>query len=328
MTFDVNKFLELLSEAGHPGPIRRGPKKFLFVCPACSKKAVKLSRNSGYWKCFYCRYINQTEGRADKFLALALDIPERVAREQLYGSDASTPTLHLPEILFEEELDEDEIMLTRIEWDYHHRPIQDPKSARGVAYLESRGIPIDIAIQYGLRYSARERRVYFPVESNGRLVGWQGRSILPNTWTDPETGEVKENLRLLSSPDLPRDSVLMFQDRIVDNYAVLVEGPIDCIKAHLVGGNCASMGKIVTQGQLALLFQKGIKRLYLGLDPDAIEEVGRIARSMASIEVMYIDMPKGFKDLGEMPLEMARDVILSSEKIHPWGVFFTFGSAS
>lgn len=326
--FDAEHFLSLLAQAGHPGPLRRG-RRWLLRCPVCGKAAVKLSPRTGYWACYYCRYANQTEGRAERFLAVLLGITERAARGQLHGEDAFGAVLDLPDDPFSTEEVEDEVVLPpRLTWPYHAHELTHPHAARGVAYLEGRGIPLQVAIQYGIRYSPVDRRVLFPAETEGRLVGWQGRYVGENTWTD-DRGEVHEVLRLLSTPDIPRGQILMFQDRIVDGVAVLTEGPVDALKADLVGGNVCAMGKIVTEGQLDVLRRKGVKRLYLALDPDATDEVDRIVRALyADMEIYRVVLPRGVKDLGEMTMQAAQDTILASRRAYPWDLHVHFGGAA
>lgn len=323
MAFDLGRLLELLQEGGHPGPIRRSGRRLLFVCPACGKKALKLGVTSGWWQCFYCREANGTAGPAHRLLALALNMPDRAAAAALYGDEVIAP-LEVSENLFYEEDDDEEILPERVCWDYHHHPIADPQAERGAAYLEGRGIPMDVAVQYGIRYSPVDRRVLFPVEMEGRLVGWQGRLVIPNEWRDDQ-GELKTAPKVLSSRNIPRDRCLMFQDRVVGHDAVLCEGPIDALKAHLVGGNVASMGKTVSDGQLDVLRKKKVRRVYLALDPDAAEDVGGLARRLQGLEVRLVEVPHPYKDLGQMSLKDAAETVRAAEVVLPWHFFVYFG---
>jgi hypothetical protein len=165
--------------------------------------------------------------------------------------------------------------------------------------------------------------VAFPVELEGRLVGFQERTVLKETklWSD-ELDRFTETPKVLSSKGIPREQLVMFGDRLAGvEHVVLCEGPIDAIKAHLCGGNVATMGKAVSKGQIALLRANGIKKIYLALDPDAAEETARLAREFGDLEVYLMHAPAGYKDLGAMSMEAVRDLFTSAPRVNPGHIF-------
>jgi len=172
--------------------------------------------------------------------------------------------------------------------------------------------------------------VVFPVYDRGELYGYQERFILPTKYIDPSTNEEREIPKILSSTGIPRERMLMFSDRLIGSpHAILAEGPVDAIKAHLCGGNVATMGKAVGAEQFRLLLNGGIKKVYLGLDPDASGEFRRLARTYYDEVEMYDLRPKATGggreklDLGAMSFEDVYRLFLDAERIFP-GQLFTF----
>ena len=111
----------------------------------------------------------------------------------------------------------------------------------------------------------------------------------------------------------------MFQDRITD-HVVLAEGPVDALKAHLCGGNVASLGKNVSSYQLDLIRQSGVKRLYLALDPDAFNESQAILKKMAYDLEIFAMVPQS-GDLGGMSFEEVYRLYLEAPKLGPNHLF-------
>ncbi len=326
--FNLERLTQLLDEFGLPRP-RLSGQSLLYDCPFCSKaKKLAVRRRDGRFACWSCRTTNGSEGDAERLLSMLFRITISDARDKLFGKEGPAQSFYL-EPMLAEEVDEDEEVqwetLPSRSWEYHHYPIGEKGTDKGVAYLEGRGVSLEVAKQYGIRYSPIERRVIFPVEVGDTLVGWQGRLVVPHTWTD-EQGVPREGMKVLSSPGIPRDRVLMFQNRIVGSHAVLTEGPFDAIKAHLCGGNVASMGKMVSRGQLDVLRKKGIKTLYLGLDPDAADDTMRIIRNFAfDLDVKLLEPPKGYDDLGDAPIEAVYEAFCSAPTVKPWRMSIFLG---
>ena len=54
---------------------------------------------------------------------------------------------------------------------------------------------------------------------------------------------------------------------------MLFEGPFDAMKFHSFGGILCSMGKNISDIQINLINESQVEEVYLGLDPDAVEEL-------------------------------------------------------
>ena len=310
---------------------KQNTKSYIFPCPKCSKSdKLYIRKTDGRFICWSCAETDGYRGAVEYALTDLLNIPVRQVQAALYGLELVSSDLYLDIKLTdwfsdEDEIDEEAKEIPTLTWPVDYFPIDHLSSSKGASYLAWRGIPIDIAKQYGIRYCPFSRRVVFPVESKGQLYGWQERLIVPNTYID-EQGEERSVLKVKSSTGLSRERLLMFADKITGEHAVLTEGPVDAIKCHLAGGAVASMGKAVSRGQIQLLLNSGIKRLYLGLDPDAADEVRRLVKDLFDyVELYELFAPqKGNEknDLGGMTFEEVHELFLAAPRIGAGKLFF------
>jgi hypothetical protein len=193
-----------------------------------------------------------------------------VAREKIKNEAIDPDKIAQEKIDFTpRDMDDVEDSLDEIQFPvFHMTPITSEQAKPGAAYLEGRGIPLEVAARYDIAYSSLERRVYFPVKMGGRYYGYQGRAI----------DKVEESMRLRSNDGFRRDVLVMFADNLEDSdFAIIAEGPVDAIKFDKVGGNISTMGKVVTDKQLEAIYSYGVKELYLALDDDAAAEMNEIA---------------------------------------------------
>lgn len=330
MHFDAPRFFALLADAGLSSPRKQTGQSFVYDCPVCDRsERLYVRKRDGRFRCFYCATSQGTDGYPERLLSIVTGMPIEAARAQLFGGDTVPQATHLNLSLVEEVEDEDVEVWTQLPalgWDWHWKPIGDPGTERGVEYLAGRGIPLGVAQEYQIRYSPKDQRVAFPVLAQGVLVGWQARLIIPDSWVDSK-GVKRSVPKILSSAEIPRDRVVMFQDRLRrGESAVMCEGPVDAIKAHLCGGNVAMMGKTVSRGQLDIIRAAGVKDLYVWLDPDAAEEISKIVRDFSmDMEVYVPECPPGFKDPGAMPMELVYEQFRRAPRAHPWRLFLWIG---
>ena len=306
---------------------------YVFSCPRCSgKDKLYIRKTNGQFKCFKCGDVDNYKGRPEYALADLLNVPVKQAQSLLYGGSNIPVEVYLDFRLTDffgdddEELDEETVLLPTMPWPLDYYEISDEASDRGAAYLAGRGIERDLAQAYGIRYAPEKKRVVFPVQSGTSLYGWQERLIVSTSWTDP-AGNVREMPKILSSPGIPRDKTLMFVDRIRgQQHAVLCEGPVDALKAHLCGGNVSTMGKAVSRQQVNLLLMAGIQKLYLALDPDAANETQRLVRDhFDDVELFEMIAPSRGKekvDLGAMDFKEVHELFLGADRIRAGRLFF------
>lgn len=326
---DPNVLKQFLKDSGLR--FSENARSYIFpICPRCrGKKKVYVQKSDGRFACMKCKESNQFFGRPEFLFAELLGLQVKQVQGRLYDGDVPMDVyldVRIEDFFGDEELDEEEIVrLPVLDWPYNFYPIDEPEAERGRRYLAGRGVPAEVALRYGVRYCPEQRRVVFPVEANGELYGWQARTVLPTTWEDPR-GVVRELLKIVSSPGIPRERTLMFADRLRgQTHAVLAEGPLDAIKADLCGGNVSAMGKAVTPEQMRILLYGGVRRLYLALDPDAADETQRLVRNHFGDVELY-DMKavgRGAEkaDLGAMGFDEVWDLFRSAPRIRAGQLF-------
>lgn len=323
---DPSVLADLISEAGVGKP-KQNSKSFILTCPRCSKKdKLYIRKKDGRFVCWVCAERDGFQGAPEYALTelTGRSIPE--LRNILYGMETTNGNLFL-QLDFSDFLDpEEDILLPyqqQVEPHPDFRDLDSPYGGPGLAYLEGRGISLEIAKAYGVVYWPARSRVVFPVVSGGRLLGWQSRTIKPTEEFDEETQQILKIPKALTYEGLDKAKVLMFADRLVNSaHAVLAEGPIDGIKAHLVGGNVVTMGKVVSETQLNLLRCSGIRKLYLALDPDASIEAQKIVRKMYGDDIEIYDMrPKPGLDLGAMSFDEVYDLYRAAPRVTPANLF-------
>jgi hypothetical protein len=318
---------------------KQNSRSYIFNCPLCKgKQKLFMRKNDGRFVCWKCKETSGYQGRPEFALADLLGQKVSQIAARLYGG-AHIPVsvyldVRLTDFFGDDDIGEDDdvedvVTLPRVQFPFDYYPIDHEFGARGAAYLDSRGVPLDIARQYNIHYWPEGRRVVFPVEAGGDLYGWQGRLIVPHQFIDEE-GNEREALKIQSSREIPRERVLMFADRLRgQEHAVLGEGPVDAIKAHLCGGNVCPMGKAVGAQQMELLLNHGIKRFYSGLDPDAADEFMRLVRTYFDDVEIYqlvarVGGAKEKPDLGAMSFADVYELFRGAERVTAGQVFVFF----
>ena len=331
MGLNSNTLAQIIKDSGVKHTVNS--VSYIFDCPRCSgKKKLYIRRNDGRFVCWKCRKVDGFEGRCEFALAALTNQSIEDFRARLYGYSGVQVSLYLDVQIKDffddgDDIDEDADETPVLDWPFDYVPLDDPHAARGAAYLAGRGIPVDIALQYDLRYAPLKRRVAFPVASHGDLYGWQERTVLSDLTYVDEAEEEQTIAKIMGSKKLPRDREIMFGDRLSGgDHAILCEGPVDAIKAHLCGGNVATMGKAVTKAQMGRLLTSGVKKVYLALDPDAATEMQRLVRDHYHDVELYKMIATGEAekpDLGAMTFEAVRDLYLGAKRIS-FGQLFVF----
>jgi hypothetical protein len=308
---------------------------FIFDCPRCGKKdKLYIRRRDGRFVCWVCAPEGSKDGfrgAAEYALTELASMPLWEVIEEIYGESQDVPESGRLELDFdfgeviEDGILESDIPIPTLQWPLEYYPITDYHSKRGLEYLESRGIPKEVCVEYDLRYCPQERRVVFPIKIDGRLVGWQKRLIIENKTWDEENGKWLETPKILSSTGIPRDRTLMFADRLKGSpHAVMCEGPVDALKCHQLGANVATMGKVVSKGQIALIAAAGVQRVYLALDPDAASETKRLLSTLGDVPCYLLQPPPGKKDLGECSYAEVQEAFLNAPLLNPGHLFIYF----
>src|SRR6266542_307935 len=148
---------------------------------------------------------------------------------------------------------------------------EQPAEAEGPAGRsepEARRLKPEAAVS--AMYSKFRNRIMFPIASeSGRVIAFTGRTLStdekagPKYLNSPETA-IYSKSRVLFNLDLAKEAVRAL------NYAILVEGQMDCISVFAAGFHnvIASSGTAFTQAQAALLGRFS-KQVVVNFDPDA-----------------------------------------------------------
>lgn len=315
------KIIEIISESG-VGYIEKS-RTIYTRCPSCGRDdKFSVLKENGACICYRGSCDFGKKWFAD-WVSLTLNIPIGQAKKMIYDKglkitpdaalDFDVNQLDKPRKNEENDLLKDLIPVDFPE--FHMYEIDDEKSIEGLLYLNNRGVSIDLAKKFDIRYSSVMRRVVMPIKMNGKCYGYQARHI----------DKVPEKMRMRNNEGFRRDTLVMFADNLKNSdFAILAEGPFDAIKFNNVGGFVASMGKSVTDKQLKIIYSYGIKRLYLALDEDALSEMMDIAEK-SPIETYVIRVPDACKqrcnilgkkaDFGECTFEEAEEAFKNAQKI-------------
>jgi hypothetical protein len=323
--------LELIEEAGVGRP-KQNKKAFILTCPRCEKSnKLYIRKRDGRFVCWYCKEKDNFQGAPEYAFAEITGKSIAELQKRLYGHEGTTGFVAL-DVTFNDYFDDEDLQEDMPVGALPHpdcvlypdfRDLDSQWSAPGLEYLAGRGIPYDIAKEYGLMYWPARSRVVFPVKSQGRLLGWQSRTIKPESDLDEE-GNIIQRVKALTYEGLAKDRVLMFADRVTGKHAVVTEGPVDGIKAHLCGGNVVTMGKAVSMYQLNLLITSGVEELYWGLDPDASEELASLIDKVTerNPDIRHFDMrPRDHRDLGKMSFEEVYDLKMTAPRVTRGNLF-------
>ena len=118
-------------------------------------------------------------------------------------------------------------------------------------------------------YSRFRNRIMFPIaDVHGKIVAFTGRTLStdekagPKYLNSPETA-IYSKSRILYNLDKAKDAIRAL------NYAILVEGQMDCISVYSAGFHnvIASSGTAFSEAQVRLLGRFS-KQLYVNFDPD------------------------------------------------------------
>lgn len=324
---DVKALRKLIEESGVS--FSQSANSWIFTCPKCEKKnKLYIRKKDGRFVCWVCAETEGYKGAPEYALKDLLDLPISHIKTLLYGGVTTSALDGMIHVTIRDPYeprpiddDEDGGILKQAYWPIDYLPIDEPGARKGLDYVSKRGIDLATAIKYQLRYSPTKRRVAFPIVVGGILTGWQARAI-GETCGVTDEGNIWSTPKILTSPGVDREHLLMYQDNLIGSpHAVICEGPVDGIKADLCGGNVVTMGKAVSSGQIKTLLSYGVSSIYLALDPDAAAEIPRLISEFGDIPVYNMEIPKQFKDIGEMSPSEVLELFRSAKQVSAASLF-------
>lgn len=292
-------------------PKKENARSYIFDCPVCGgKEKLYIEKNLGRGVCFRHKTEDCPTVKTSiaKILSLISGIPYEdvkifLNKAIIVSPEEILPTLNDGVINTKKPLPEKLEEVQPKDYPPEMILIKDSKRQNlllkdAISYLENRGLDVKNLEKYNIGYSPPWRRVIFNVIHEDKYYGWQARTIDKNA-----------KLRMFNLPGNWKSKTLMFYNNLFNSeHAILAEGAVSALKFEEVGGFVASMGKIVSDEQLDLVIKSGVKKIYLALDPDAINEMMDLTKriyqkTLGHLQVFLIKVPKGKEDFGDCSYE-------------------------
>ena len=193
-------------------------------------------------------------------------------------------------------------------------------------YLSERGISQRTAIDIGILWDQRERRVVFPVRTRtGMLVGFSGRAVDPDV--DPKIRDYAglPKRRLVLGCDLwTRDLPILIVEGLF-SYAHMIE-----LKVNEKANIGALMGSLLTPEKAATITELG-RSVFLFLDndqggdvglwgvlrPDLTFSPGAVIKLSRHVPVYVPSWPDGKTDPDELTADEVATMITDTELYNP-----------
>jgi len=247
------------------------------------------------WYCFKCGYGNKKEQVGSswipRFIADAEKIPMDSVIDRLLCQTKVTPTEELQELLeaaFERVANKDEVKIPELgkitlpKEFYRLCEIARPATAY-INYAKERGLSDEDIIKYDVRYCFSSNlwlwksRIIFPIyDTNGdcrsavaRLIKGKGTS-----WVNWPKSDINTLIWPVGIFNKTRNRSLIKFSKIV----VLTEGVFDALAVNKFTDYQAvcTFGKKLSNGQINLLRNLGVKHIILAWDLDAKKQIKRI----------------------------------------------------
>lgn len=236
-------------------------RSYILKCPSCNETKLHFDKTELNFICFAGKC--GVKGQAYKLYGLIKGIAPGEAYKELFKpQEKKTSSLDFDDFFVRREpIIESEGRNFHIP--EHFMLLSSLECKDGVDYLTARGIPVEIAQEYGITYSPVLRRVIFPIKMpSGSIVGYQARAI----------DDVDKKDKMRNNEGFKKGRTVMFMDRAKNHpHIIIAEGPVDAIKFHLCGGNVATLGKEITDAQIRMINGAKAMKVYWALDDDAAD---------------------------------------------------------
>jgi DNA primase len=301
------KVIRLLDKVWPGHPVEKQGQEHMVVCPFCGTEKNKCAVNpeKGVFQCWVC----QERGPILKLLThlyklkviSRLDIEAVKPGSQVKLSDVIkviSPVKKADKVLWTPTVPCVFPPKTyALEWFTPHKLAEEKMHHHVLDYLYGRGLTEDDITRYRLHFcfnigSPYHGHVFIPALGvHGRqVVYWTTRSTLPNP--QPKSLHAGKKYSRYSAKNV------VFNEHLIAGTTVaLCEGPFDAFSIMGVVNMPAIplLGKQFHAYHKDILLDKGIKRVYVCLDPDAKDAQAKITRSLVrvGIEPFYVDLQEG-----------------------------------
>ncbi len=309
---DENKLVEFL--LANNIDYKERDSSVTLLCPKCQKWKLDIHKDELNFICYYCAEKDEIPLKgwhAASILSEITSIPKEVVKRRLSGQDSNITI----ENFLEEEKPKEIIVQehTEVRYPEGYFSIAADISKPGLEYMTGRGVCEEQSKELKLRFASRFQQVVFPVYHKDILVGYQGRCI------DPDVPKERSKYNL---PGFKKADYLMFEQTIKGISVVLCEGPVSAMKFYKCDiGYVATMGKYVSQQQMQMLYDVGVRNIYLGLDPDAWKETKKlILKYMSDFTFHLLTVPANKEDFGACTYEEASLSYMNAEEVNQFNL--------
>lgn len=290
-------------------------------CPFCGSadpsQHMSIDLKGSGWKCWRNR---EHRGKHPAYLIQALLQTTLDRARQIVGDSVFIPDDFMGAVL--SKLDPPKpIKREPLRLPAEFKPFRDVPSARHfINYLTgpSRQFTLDQVMRftrdYKLRYATSgpfKGRIIFPIEFEGELMTWTGRTIYAQEELRYRTLSTDEELE--EHPAFgPINDYLLYFDELVENRMdcdtlVLCEGPFDALKVRVLGeryGICATCFFTATPSVRQIDLLHDVMHRYshraLLLDRGTLGTALRSQSNMASLKTRVVSLPPDVKDPGTL----------------------------
>lgn len=203
--------------------------------------------------------------------------------------------------------------------------------------INERKVSHEAASRLRVGYDHDERRIVFPLFFEGKLVGWQKRSVPDGLGYPPTLPDMGGYLpKYKNTPGFPKSRALYNYDLALERgreEVLVVESPMSCLKAEsltdgddILSGTISTLGAKVSDTQVSYL--RRFKRVFVYFDSDPAGQKGAqylTERLYRHTNCVVVDAEEG-KDLADY--ESREEVLSVIEnrsspaflKLAEWGV--------
>lgn len=197
------------------------------------------------------------------------------------------------------------------DWAALRQPLPPAESRPILRSWLERGFTAAILDHWGIRWDPQVNAMAIPVcDAAGASAG--------DIWRAPEGVEPKYRY----AQGFRRREILFGVWRLpaVSVEIVLVEGPLDAVWGQEAGlPTCGLLGASLSEEQIALLRQRGARRITLCFDNDPTGEratkTAAVELRKAGLWVFRARLPSRYKDIQEVPLAAAKSLVESRRQL-------------
>jgi hypothetical protein len=276
-----------------------------FCCPLCgddkpkdaAHRSIGANIETGLWNCYRCR-------AAGKLSDFWQDRPKVRRRVRVRGS--------LREALARETLPQVEAAPTSTEWRAHLKTVRALAGTSGAAYLQGRGVPLDLAHRCGVGFAASwygRAAVVFPIRDRaGQLVAAQGRYLDGRENPKARTAGDKKQGVFSATVNINGQTYAPFDEAAP--AIIITEAPIDALSLAACG--FPALALCGTTGPAWLHRACAFRRALLAFDAD---DAGDGAAAMLTGELQAFGAtcqrlrPEAGKDWNDFLLQSGHDAL-------------------